>query len=70
VGRTLSFVYGVVVYPVFLLTFLYVIDFFGLRQLYLHRQGSEYTHLPFTTMAFYKFVRHPPKLWRALTREP
>jgi protein-S-isoprenylcysteine O-methyltransferase Ste14 len=34
-------------------------DLFGLRQVYLHMRGSEYTHLPFTTKAFYKFVRHP-----------
>jgi methanethiol S-methyltransferase len=34
-------------------------DLFGLRQVYLHRQGSEYTQLPFRTVAFYKFVRHP-----------
>lgn len=34
-------------------------DLFGLRQVYLHMQGSEYTHLPFKTVAFYRFVRHP-----------
>ena len=34
-------------------------DLFGLRQVYLHMRGSEYTHLPFKTAAFYKFVRHP-----------
>jgi protein-S-isoprenylcysteine O-methyltransferase Ste14 len=34
-------------------------DLFGLRQVYLHMRGGEYTHLPFTTRAFYKFVRHP-----------
>ena len=34
-------------------------DLFGLRQVYLHMQGREYTHLPFKTVAFYKFVRHP-----------
>lgn len=34
-------------------------DLFGLRQVYLHMRGDEYTYLPFTTRAFYKFVRHP-----------
>jgi protein-S-isoprenylcysteine O-methyltransferase Ste14 len=34
-------------------------DLFGLRQVYLHMRGSEYTQLPFKTAGFYKFVRHP-----------
>ena len=34
-------------------------DLFGLRQVYLYRRGSEYTHLPFKVSAFYKFIRHP-----------
>ena len=34
-------------------------DLFGLRQVYLHLRGSEYTQLPFKVSAFYKFVRHP-----------
>jgi protein-S-isoprenylcysteine O-methyltransferase Ste14 len=34
-------------------------DLFGLRQVYLSLRGREYTHLPFMTRAFYRFVRHP-----------
>jgi len=34
-------------------------DLFGLRQVYLRLQSAQYTHLPFQTTAFYKFVRHP-----------
>jgi protein-S-isoprenylcysteine O-methyltransferase Ste14 len=34
-------------------------DLFGLRQVYLSVRGREYTHLPFMTRAFYRFVRHP-----------
>jgi protein-S-isoprenylcysteine O-methyltransferase Ste14 len=34
-------------------------DLFGLRQVFLHLRGSEYTQLPFKVSAFYKFVRHP-----------
>jgi protein-S-isoprenylcysteine O-methyltransferase Ste14 len=34
-------------------------DLFGLRQVYLRLRGLEYTHLPFTTRALYRFVRHP-----------
>lgn len=34
-------------------------DLFGLRQVYLRLRHADYTHLPFKTNAFYKFVRHP-----------
>jgi len=34
-------------------------DLFGLRQVALRLRGAEYTQLPFTTRALYKFVRHP-----------
>lgn len=34
-------------------------DLFGLRQVYLRLRHADYTHLPFKTNFFYKFVRHP-----------
>jgi protein-S-isoprenylcysteine O-methyltransferase Ste14 len=34
-------------------------DLFGLRQVFLRLRNTDYTHLPFQTTAFYKFVRHP-----------
>ena len=34
-------------------------DLFGLRQVYVRLRGMQYTNLPFRTVAFYKFVRHP-----------
>jgi len=34
-------------------------DLFGLRQVVLHARGIDYTNVPFKTVAFYKFVRHP-----------
>ena len=34
-------------------------DLFGLRQVYLHLIGKEYTNLSFVTPSLYKFVRHP-----------
>ncbi len=34
-------------------------DLFGLRQVYLHLKGREYTTIGFKAPALYKFVRHP-----------
>jgi protein-S-isoprenylcysteine O-methyltransferase Ste14 len=34
-------------------------DLFGLRQVWLHLRGREYTHLKFGTPWLYKYVRHP-----------
>jgi protein-S-isoprenylcysteine O-methyltransferase Ste14 len=34
-------------------------DLFGLRQVWLHFRGKEYTQLPFKLNALYKIVRHP-----------
>jgi methanethiol S-methyltransferase len=34
-------------------------DLFGLRQVWLYFRGREYTHLPFKTPFFYRYVRHP-----------
>ena len=34
-------------------------DLFGLRQVYLHLQGEDYTPLVFKTPALYQYVRHP-----------
>lgn len=34
-------------------------DLFGVRQVYLHFTGKEYTALKFTTPGLYKLVRHP-----------
>ena len=34
-------------------------DLFGLRQVYLHFRGQEYTGLPFRTPCLYRYVRHP-----------
>jgi protein-S-isoprenylcysteine O-methyltransferase Ste14 len=34
-------------------------DLFGLRQVWLHLRGREYTHLRFATPGPYRFIRHP-----------
>lgn len=34
-------------------------DLFGLRQVYLHLRGKEYTPVGFKTPALYKYLRHP-----------
>jgi methanethiol S-methyltransferase len=34
-------------------------DLFGLRQVYLHRRGREYTPVPFREPVLYRYVRHP-----------
>jgi protein-S-isoprenylcysteine O-methyltransferase Ste14 len=34
-------------------------DLFGTRQVWLHLQRREYSHLPFRTPGAYRFVRHP-----------
>jgi protein-S-isoprenylcysteine O-methyltransferase Ste14 len=34
-------------------------DLFGLRQVWLHFRGVPYSHHPFQTTAFYRYVRHP-----------
>ena len=34
-------------------------DLFGVRQVVLRARGRDYTNVPFKTVAFYKFVRHP-----------
>ena len=34
-------------------------DLFGLRQVWLRVRGMQYTQVPFRTVAFYRFIRHP-----------
>ena len=34
-------------------------DLFGLRQIWLHLRGREYTHLSFATPFIYNYIRHP-----------
>lgn len=43
-------------------------DLFGLRQVYLRARGIDYTNVPFKTVAFYKFVRHPIMLGASSSR--
>ncbi len=47
---------ALVVYGTFLINH---VDFFGLRQVYLHLQGREDTPLQFRTPSLYLVVRHP-----------
>jgi protein-S-isoprenylcysteine O-methyltransferase Ste14 len=42
-------------------------DLFGLRQVWLYLQNRQYSHLPFGTPFFYRFVRHPLYLGWLLT---
>jgi protein-S-isoprenylcysteine O-methyltransferase Ste14 len=41
-------------------------DLFGMRQVWLHLRGAEYTSLPFRTPLAYNHVRHPLYLGWAL----
>ena len=34
-------------------------DLFGLRQVWLHWRGIEYTHPPYTERSVYRIIRHP-----------
>ena len=34
-------------------------DLFGLRQVWLHARGEQYTHIPFQTPGAYRIMRHP-----------
>ena len=42
-------------------------DLFGLRQVWLHLRGVEYTHRPFGTPSLYRLIRHPLYLGWLLT---
>ena len=48
--------WGLVLYATFLINHF---DLFGLRQAWLYFTGREYTHLPFKTIALYRYIRHP-----------
>ena len=51
-----AFGWGLVLVTTFLINHF---DLFGLRQVWLHLRGKEYTSLPFVTPGPYKLVRHP-----------
>jgi len=57
-----------ITYGIFLLGYVIVLmstflinhfDLFGLRQVWLYLRRKPYTHLPFATPFFYRYVRHP-----------
>ena len=48
--------WGIVLYATFLINHF---DLFGLRQVWLHLRGVEYTPLKFRTPVLYRYVRHP-----------
>jgi len=61
VGRAVAYAlfacgWGLVLVSTFLINH---VDLFGLRQVWLHLRGREYTPLGFTTPGPYKMVRHP-----------
>lgn len=61
IGRTALYVlYGFGWVLLFASTFfINHFDLMGLRQVWLHLRGQEYTDLPFATPALYRVVRHP-----------
>jgi protein-S-isoprenylcysteine O-methyltransferase Ste14 len=48
--------WGAVLFATFLLNHF---DLFGLRQVWLHLRGRQYTHLTFKTPLLYSWIRHP-----------